>query len=142
MIISKLDAVLKQKVDAHTELSRLLSTTRGCKKARIEAICRYRGASSTGICPGCGGPLFITPKDNGWCRSCDSKLGRMMLYKSKIRLHEFVGIRATERFIEDYSSMQSIPYALRGDADPLEILDVAHKYLDALNKEAMLRADM
>ena len=138
MIISKLDSARKQKIDAHYELCRLLSTARGCKKARVEAMHRQEKANATGICPGCNGPLLNNPKLNGWCRSCDSRLGRMMLYKSRIRLHECVGIRMTERFVDDYAAMQSIPYTLHGDAEPAKVLEAARKYLDALRKEATL----
>lgn len=137
MIISKLDSAIRQKIDAHAELCRLLSTTRGCKRARIEALHRQETANATGICPGCGGPLLNNPKLDGWCRTCSNRLGRMMLYKSKIRRHEPVGIKATERFVEDYAAMKSLPYALRGDAGPDMVLKAATKYLDALTKEVI-----
>lgn len=86
--------------------------------------------------------MLNNPKLNGWCRSCDSKIGRMMLYKSKIRSHEYVGIRMTERFVDDYETMQEIPYALHGDAVPAQVLNAAKIYLYALRKEASLREKM
>ena len=142
MIISKIDSVRQQKIEAHAELCRLLSTKRGCKKARIEATLRQEKANSTGVCPGCGGPLLNNPKLNGWCRTCDARLSRMMLYKSRIRLYECVGIRMTERFVEDYGAMQNIPYALHGDAAPEQVLSTANRYLEALRKEVALNENM
>ena len=138
MIISKFDSAIRQKIDAHTELCRLLSTARGCKKARVEALHRREAANATGICPGCGESLLNNSKLDGWCKTCSSRLGRMMLYKSKIRRHEPVGIKATARFVEDYAAMKSLPYALRGDAGSDKVLEAATKYLDALIKEATL----
>lgn len=134
MIISKKESARRQKINAHTELCRLLSTTRGCKKARVEALHRQETASATGICPGCGGPLLNNPKLDGWCRTCSSRLSRMITYKSRIRRHEPVGIKATARFVEDYAAMKSLPYALRGDAGSDKVLEAATKYLDALIK--------
>jgi hypothetical protein len=142
MIISKFESAKRQVIDAHAELCRLLSTTRGCKKARIEALHRRETANATGICPGCGGPLLNKPNLNGWCRACNSRLSRMMVYKSKIRRHEPVGIKATERFVEDYAAMKTLPYALRGDAGSDKVLEAATKYLDALIKEVALREHM
>lgn len=142
MIISKLDSAIKEKMDAHMELCRLFNIPRGCKKARIEAMHRQETANATSICPGCGCPLLNNPKLNGWCKSCDSKIGRMMLYKSKIRSYEYVGIRMTERFVDDYETMQEIPYALHGDTVPAQVLNAAKIYLYALRKEASLREKM
>lgn len=140
MIISKLDSVIREKADAHTDLCRFLNIPRGCKKARIEAILRQENANTTGICPGCSGPLYNSPKLNGWCRSCDSKIGRMMLYKSRVRHYEPVGIRMTERFVDDYETLQTIPYALHGEVPPAEVLNAAKRYLYAMRKEAALYA--
>jgi hypothetical protein len=66
----------------------------------------------------------------------------MMLYKSKIRRYEPVGIKATERFVEDYAAMKTLPYALRGDVGSDKVLEAATKYLDALIKEATLYEQM
>lgn len=141
MIFSKLDIAHRQKLDARDALYALINTQRGSKEARTEALCRYRDAVSTGVCPGCGGPLFTAPIDNGYCRSCNSKLGRMMTYKSKLHTYAPIGTRATEKFIEDYTSIKAIPYALRGGAEKQTVLDAACRFLEATRREEKLIRD-
>lgn len=135
IIISKKDAVAQKRIDTQFRLNSALEIPRGTRKAREEAMLRRLHTRDTCLCPGCGNAVYKNGGVDGWCQECKHTVDRMMSFKARLQAFKPIRSAAAYRFLVDYTSIHSTPYALHGELDPAYITDLIRAYADALKQE-------